>query len=165
MANTYTLIEGKTLGTTAASVTFSSIPATYTDILVKISTRSDRADIDEIIVIKPNNSTTGLTYRRLRGNGSVAASSSENGTYSNGNTTTSNTFNNAEIYFPNYTSSNNKSYSIDAVMENNATEAYMALTAGLWSDTSAITSLVFAPNFGTNFVSGSTFYLYGIKNS
>ena len=165
MATTYTLISKNILGSSQSSVTFSSIPTTYTDLIVKISTRSDRADVDEIIIIKPNNSTTGLTYRRLRGDGAAAGSSSDNGAYANGNTSTSNSFSNTEIYFPNYASSNNKSYSIDGLMETNATNAYMALTAGLWSNTSAISSLVFSPAYGTNFISGSSFYLYGISKS
>ena len=43
MANTYTLIASNTLSSSAASVTFSAIPGTYTDLVLRISTRVDRA--------------------------------------------------------------------------------------------------------------------------
>jgi hypothetical protein len=165
MATTYTLIDKTTLGSNQSSITFSSIPSTYTDLLLKVSLRSDRTEVDEVAYFKPNNSTTGLSYKRLRGNGTGAGSSSDNGFYVNGNTTTSNSFSNSELYLPNYASSNFKSWSIDAVMENNATEAYTALTAGLWSNTAAITSIVITPVFGSNWVTNSSAYLYGIKNS
>jgi len=75
-------------------------------------------------------------------------------------TYTANTFASAEIYIPNYTSSNYKSLSVDFVGENNATTSYQYFTAGLFSNTSAITSLVID---GTdNFVQYSTATLYGI---
>jgi hypothetical protein len=45
-------------------------------------------------------------------------------------------------------------------MEQNATAAYQNLVAGIWQDTSPITSLVFTAN---TFAQHSTFHLYGIK--
>ena len=75
---------------------------------------------------------------------------------------TASTFGNAELYIPNYTSSNNKSFSADSVTENNATAAYSQLIAGLWSNVTAITSLSLAPSSGT-FVQHSTATLYGVK--
>ena len=82
-----------------------------------------------------------------------------------GATALANTFSNCSVYVPNYAGSTNKSFSADLTAENNTTGTNMQLVAQLWSDTSAITSLVFVPGNGTNFVSGSSFYLYGIKNS
>ena len=82
----------------------------------------------------------------------------------NGATATANTFANVSIYIPNYTSANYKSVSIDAVTENNATTAYAFLSAGLWSNTAAITSATITNSSG-NYVQYSTAYLYGIKNS
>jgi hypothetical protein len=50
--------------------------------------------------------------------------------------------------------------------EDNATEAYIAATAGLYRNTSAITSIsIDSVTTSINLVSGSSFYLYGIKNS
>jgi hypothetical protein len=70
------------------------------------------------------------------------------------------------FYIPNYAGSNNKSVSADNAREaNQATDTYLVMDAGLWSNTSAITSIKIAPRVGPNFVQYSTAYLYGIKNS
>ena len=162
MANTFTLIASNTLSTTTASVTFSSIPATYTDLLVKVSSR---ANADVVAVICSINGSALDSGKRIRGNGVDAASTSSAENFGvNNNSATASTFSNAEWYFPNYASSNYKSVSMDGVSENNGTDAYSSLTAGLESTTSAITSLSFAPSSGS-FVQYSTFYLYGISNS
>jgi len=150
----------------SASVTFSSIPQTYTDLVVKASVRTDRSnDNNDNIQVKPNNSTSSLTFRMIRGNGSSAASNSTANWWGfvDGNLgATANTFGNTEIYIPNYTSSNYKSFSSDSVSENNATEAYASMSAILWSDTTAISSLVIVPVNGSNFLQYTTFTLYGV---
>ena len=69
------------------------------------------------------------------------------------------------FYIHNYAGSTNKSVSVDAVGEANATYAEMDLLAGLWSNTDAITSVSIKPNIGSNFVIYSTAYLYGVKNA
>lgn len=166
MPNTYTLISSNTVGAGGAlSVTFSSIPATYTDLALKVSVRGSAATVNQSYQITFNgSSTTGLTMKRLYGSGAAAAS--DNGTTSEGvgATATANTFSNDDYYIPNYASANYKSFSIDNVGENNATTAYALLDAGLWSNTAAITSIVLTPSSGS-FVQYSTFYLYGISKS
>lgn len=171
MANTYTLIEAKTLTTTTASVTFTSIPQTYTDLMVLLSVRGNQASsVNSSFYLYFNGSTSNYTGRRVYGNGSTVAS--DNDTVINleatGPSATSSTFANIAVYIPNYTSTTTaKSVSIDNVTENNATTAYPMLTAGLWnpSTQAAITQIEF-DMFSTNsFVADSTFYLYGISNS
>jgi hypothetical protein len=170
MANTYQLIEAKTLGTTTASVTFSSIPATYTDLKVVISARGDFSGLGSSYKLSFNGSSSNFSIRALEGAGSGTPSSFTGTQYVGsavGSTATASTFNNGEIYIPNYTSTTNaKSFSVDAVSENNATEAYADLIAGLWNPgtQAAIYSIGLTPTSG-NFVQYSTFYLYGIKNS
>jgi hypothetical protein len=166
MANTYQLIESKTLGSSAASVTFSSIPGTYTDLLLKISARdsSTASAIGSYYTIAFNG---GSSYSALYLQGT--ASTVLTGTLAqlagitNTSATTSNTFNNDDIYIPNYTSTSDKSYSIDSVTENNSASSYLTLVAGKWSG-GAVTSITLTPSTG-NFVQYSNFYLYGIKNS
>jgi len=172
MANTYTLIASNTLSSSAASVTFSSIPATYTDLVLKMSVRTDNAVISSFINLEFNN-VGGTSYSRtlLRGSGS-AASSNRNSlqseislqTAGSGASSTSNTFSNTEVYIPSYLVSQNKPLSATSGAENNATEAYVTTFAGLWTNTNAITQIKITAN-GENFVSGSSFFLYGIKNS
>jgi hypothetical protein len=77
---------------------------------------------------------------------------------------TASTFNNADLYIPNYAGSNNKSFSIDSVSENNGTAAVASLFAGLWSQTAAITSITLTSRNG-NFDQYSTAYLYGVNNA
>ena len=76
---------------------------------------------------------------------------------------TASTFDSIDLYIPNYTSSNNKSFSVDSVAENNsATVNQLDLIAGLWSQTAAITSITFTSYNAANFVANSTFSLYGL---
>lgn len=166
MALTHKLIEAKTLSTTTASVTFSSIPQTYTDLLVLVSARGD-AGGQRDCYISFNGSTSNFTNKLIEMSNNLSSSASTAryiGPVS-GTTTTANLFSNAAIYIPNYTGSTYKSFSGDFVAENNAqgTNA-LTLTGSLWSDTAAITSIGFAPS-GGSFIQYSTFYLYGIKNS
>jgi hypothetical protein len=165
MATTYEIISKSVLSSNQSSVSLTAIPNTYTDLLVKITSRTAATDVRDSITIKPNNSTSSLSYRYIRADGSGLSSNTLPRVDINAANATSNTFASTEIYIPNYALSNNKSFSIDTVSENNATEAWSGLHAWLWSDSSAITSLVFVTLSGTDFVSGSSFYLYGIKNS
>ena len=168
MAANYVLLEKITVGAAgAASVTFSGIPQTgYTDLVVKFSARSSRTSLASPMRLYPNGSSTGITLRFVQGDGSAASSGTESAfsAYSgetSGASSTASTFGSHEIYIPNYTSSNYKSFSIDSVSENNATGAFAQLFANLWSNSAAITSLQILDGLG-NFVQYSTFYLYGV---
>ena len=174
MATTYEAIATVTVGSGGTStITFTSIPQTYTELVVKGSTRLSAGDAGVQLVARFNGSTSGYSRRSLEGNGASASSNSGSSetymrfAYAEESTNTANTFNNFELYIPNYTSSNNKSTSSDNVTENNGTTAYSALHAGLWSNTSAITSISIFDISSTqaNFVQYSTATLYGIKNS
>lgn len=170
MPNTFIKIASQTLGSASSSITFSAIPSTYTDLVIKCSVRSDRAsNLNSYMRLYPNGNSSSITLRALVGNGSSASSQTESaaGAYVgeiNASTSTSSTFTSVDIYLPNYSGSTNKSYSVDAVMENNATTAFASLVANLWSNTSAITSIQLNDALG-NFVANSTFTLYGISKS
>jgi hypothetical protein len=160
-----TLIETKTLLSAAASIEFTSIPQTYTDLVILASCKTDRDATVDYISIAFNTITTDFTAIRLTGNGLVAVSNEALtrifGT-ATGATSTANTFGNSSTYVSNYTGSTNKSWSVDQVAENNATEAFQDIVAGLWSNTAAITSIDLTPRVGTQFEIGSTISLYGI---
>jgi hypothetical protein len=171
MANTFTLIDSITVGSGGtSSLTFSSIPSTYTDLCVKISTRNMDGTVLSYVRI---NGDTGSNYsnRRLYATGSAVASNSSSGTfftlYGGGDASsyTANTFSNAEIYIPNYANTSYiKPISFDGTTENNATESYLSFDAGVWNSTSAINSISIFYS-GINQAQYSTAYLYGIKNS
>ncbi len=167
MATTYTLISSVTVGSGgAANIEFTSIPSTYTDLLVEWSGRTTQNATSTNAEISFNSSTANFTGIYLEGNGSSVGT----GSYGrfigvdNGSTSTSNTFSNNAVYIPNYTSSNNKSFSADSAQERNATAAQLTFNAGLWSQTAAITSITITPASGS-YVQYSTAYLYGISNA
>jgi hypothetical protein len=168
MPNTYEVIASVTVGSGgAANITFSSIPQTFTDLLIKSSSRSSGAA--NSIILSFNGSAANFTTKGLVGTGSGSASSYTSTDALAGMTTrstfTANTFSNNELYIPNYTSSNNKSSSLDATQENNATESYIQFNANLWSQTAAITSITLTPEISNTFAQYTTAVLYGIKNS
>ena len=172
MANTFELIASSTVGSGGtATVTFSSIPNTFTDLCLKISFRDSSANDRRILFARFNGGTSGYSDKSIRAYNGTVASQTDNG----GNNSiaiwdvpaanaTSSTFSNVEIYIPNYAGSTNKSVSADGVGENNdANGAIAGLTAGLSTLTSAITSIdLFA---AANIVQYSTAYLYGVKNA
>jgi hypothetical protein len=161
-----TLISTVTVGAGGqASIDFTSIPGTYTDLQVVMSARSNRASVAEDgTLITINGSTSTFSNRLLRGSGSAATSTT--GTRALGDipaaTSTASTFSNQTIYLPNYAGGTNKSFSVDSVSENNATGAWQYIIAGLWSTASAITSISISPEVGTGFTQYSTASLYGI---
>ena len=171
MPSTYTLISSNVLSSSAASVTFSAIPSTYTDLVIRASAR-DSGTGGSAIFVRVNGLTSNIySVTRLRGTGSSASSGSTTNATSlyfgfiDDATDTANSFGSWEAYFPNYLVAQNHPVSGFATPESNVTSPVnMDINAGLISDTSAITSITLTPN-GLGFVSGSSFYLYGIKNS
>jgi hypothetical protein len=168
MANTFIKIETITVGTAIASITFSSIPQTYTDLQLVISSRTSRASDSDGMFLTFNSVTTGYTHRYALGSGTAAISGNSATRYigeTPGNNAVASIFGNARVYIPNYTSANNKSYSVDAVAEDNDSSAYVSLVANLWSNTAAITSIAISPEAGPNLNQYTSATLYGIKSS
>lgn len=169
MPNTMTLINAQTVGSGgASSITFSSIPQTYTDLLIKLSGRNNTTE--QNVMLSFNGSTANFSSRLLYGNGSTAASATytdSRGLNMNYSTAVANSFSNGELYIANYSNSSiNKTWSSDTVQEDNiANPVYNFMYAGLWSSTAAITSITLTPISSSSFVQYSTAYLYGIKNS
>jgi hypothetical protein len=170
MPNTYTLIASNTVGSGGvASVTFSSIPATYTDLVIKASCRTTRTGSTlNILFVTLNTLTTNQTARFLYGDGSAEASGTDTsiwGLVASTDAATASTFGNSELTIPNYASANFKSMATDGVSENNGTTAYAIMSAGLWSATAAINSISLASSTGNTIKEFSTFTLYGISNA
>ena len=169
MANTYKLISSVTVGGGgAATMTFSSIPQTYTDLLVRVSARNTNTS-GSGLNMRFNSISSTYSGKYLEGDGASASSGSTTTSYfAAGNVNTSNntasTFASTDVYIPNYTGSTNKSGSVESVYENNATTAYITMIAGLLSNTAAITQIDITPSANT-FVQYTTAYLYGISNA
>ena len=173
---THLLISTVTVGSGgAATIAFTSIPATYTDLKVVLSARSTAgAAVAYSIHMKMNSLTSSIySSKALEGSGSAASSFSESGIDTavrvgllNGAGATASVFSSTEIYIPNYAGATNKSISIDTVAETNANLTYRNLIAYLVASTAAITDLTFSPQSGTtSFAQYSSASLYGIKNT
>ena len=167
MANTFELIASSTLASAQASFDFTSIPSTYTDLVLKLSARGTNASTYSTVKVEFNGSTSNLSCKQLFGDGASANSSSSATQIlfdSDGGNSTASVFGSHELYVPNYAGSSNKSVSIDSVSEQNGTTAYAELVAGLWANTSAINRVTLTTTSG-NFAIYSTAYLYGVKNA
>ena len=166
MPSTYTLISSNVLSSSAASVTFSAIPNTYTDLVLRLSAQGNGS---QLLAVRINPSNSNHSYRALFGTGSAAGS----GDTGNGSSliemgyisTAASTFGSGEIYLPNYTVSASKPVSGFIAQEANSASARISAIAALWSNNAAISSIELGTLGGSGFNSGSSFYLYGIKNS
>ena len=166
---TMQLIESKTLGTAAASLEFTSIPQDGTDLLVLFSHRSSGSTDGLQLVLRFNGLTSGYSRILMYGDGSSATGGNGSSeafarfSFVQFSGSTSNTFGNAAIYIPNYTSSTAKSFSSDSVTETNATTINAAaIYGGLSSGTAAITSVTLFEQNSVNFVANTTASLYKI---
>jgi hypothetical protein len=159
MAKTYEPISTQSLGTATATVTFSSIPQTYTDLVI-VSQMQLTTGSQAIFLRFNSDSANNYSVTRVYSDGSTATSdrfATQPGIDSSYVSNTSRTI--ANINIQNY--SNSSTYK--TVLGRWNSSAFTVIIAGLWRNTNAITSLTLTPNGSDTFISGSTFTLYGIK--
>jgi hypothetical protein len=162
MATTYTPIASITLGSDASTVTFSSIPQTYTDLVVVCNVSGSRATFGGDFLTRFNGDTgTNYSITLLRGNGSAASSTRQpnDSAINYGYISPTGNFGPAVINIMNYANTTTNKTSI--ARTNDAGQG-TALCVGLWRNTAAITSILFFPGDAYVWKSGSTFNLYGI---
>ena len=170
MANTYTKIATVTVSAaTAANIDFQSIPATYTDLILVASLRTNRsgATIDGVSLRFNNDTTAGnYTGKRIYGTGTSVVTDTNNlgHIFATAVSATASVFSNSEVYIPNYLLSNRKAFEAITVNEDNQATNYLAFTAETWNNTAAITRITLIPET-SSFVQHSSATLYGIKNT
>lgn len=163
-----TLISTVTVGSGgAASIDLTSIPQTpYTDLILVTSLRNgtgNESSGGSSFALKFNGSTTGFTERNLVVLGTTATSDTNAYWFiANASDTTANYFGGATMVIPNYAGSTNKSISFDGFLEKPASTNDLRLVAGLWSNTSAITSISIYPQYSGNIAQYSSVSLYGL---
>jgi len=171
MANTYKLIESKTLTVDTAAINFTSIPQTYADLNLICSHRIDAGGNADIFYVRFNSSASTYRARAMYKDSTTSAaqgygaSSGAWAGFVGGASMTSNTFGRASIYIPDYTNSQTKGYSVDWTTETNTNTQWMGLHALLWDGTSPINEINITTTGTNKFIAKSTFYLYGIKSS
>jgi len=152
---TYTPLATVTLGTTASSVTFSSIPATYRDLIFILSGLGGSANI----TLRYNgDSGSNYSFVDMVGNGSSTSSSSGTGTFAYGGAMTTSGQGNNIVQIMDYSATDKHKTSL--ARTSYATN-YAIAYASRWANTSAITSVVVGASSGT-FSSGHTLSLYGV---
>ena len=174
MPNTFTKIA-TIVGSGTGGVLFSSIPQTYTDLVVKYSSRSNAAGPVEGMYFYFNGVTSGTQYSLtalFNGSSTYGSYRSSNGGIAgtgtgNASGWTANLFSNIEAYIPNYSNTTTfKSWYSESVAEDNTVAGGTTrIFAGLSRSTSAITSLGISNDSGGTYGSNSTFTLYGVKNT
>ena len=167
---TYTIISSVTVGSGgAATIAFTSIPATYTDLLVMHSMRTTTGTYNsEDMAINFNGSDANFNWRILRADqSSVTSSNNTNNLWSRINeaSATANTFSPGQFYITNYASSNYKSISQENFIQTNNAAKITDMNAVLWSNTAALTSITLFHRFSNTIAEHSTAYLYGISNA
>lgn len=160
-----TLISSVTVGAGgASSIDFTSIPGSYTDLVLVIAART--GGTEGTIKMTFNGSSSTYANILLYGYGSGVGSQSNTLLVAGKavpSSATASTFGNSIVTIPNYANSAAKTMSADFVTENNDTTAYQMLSAGSWTGTAAITSLsLTTPNDASGFSQYSTAYLYGL---
>jgi hypothetical protein len=173
MPVTYKKIAALSVTTaTSTNMEFTNIPATYTDLYISYSIKSDVAGGYSRINVSFNGSATGYTQSYFYGLDSSNGSGRESSTSINAiwtqatqNPGSVSIFGTGSIYVPNYTASQNKSASVDFAGSSAVTAGVVrGFLNGLWANTATITSIKLEANTG-NFVQYSTAYLYGISKS
>lgn len=183
MPTTYEPIQTYTLNSSQTTVTFSSIPNTYTDLILIISARTDRNDqanrpTDSIrvtyngsgasyysdTIMASSSSSTPFSYKEPNQGflavGAIPGAQSTSGQFGTN-------------IFQIFGYSNTTTYKTMLARGDNATSVgsgnyYMGAMVGFWrgstgSSTEAISSIALSPYVGPNFLANSTFTLYGIK--
>tara|TARA_R110000868_G_C10429925_1_gene724219 strand:- start:50 stop:550 length:501 start_codon:yes stop_codon:yes gene_type:complete len=164
MAGTYEIISTQTLGSAVSSVTFGSIPQTYTDLVLIANSSTTSIGSSEINKMTFNADTaTNYSTTTLAGDGSSAAS--YRGTSVAYIRAGRNTANGDSYFVPNKIQimnyANATTYKT-ALAQGPEASAYLEVDVGLWRSTSAITSVTLTAGLN-NYKVGSTFSLYGIK--
>lgn len=165
MPATFEPLATTTLSSAASSITFSSIPGTYTDLRIVLVAISDAGGAGQAILMRFNSdSATNYSTTRLSGNGTTASSGRWSDISSiycsiSGLSTTIPTLQNIDVF--SYAGTTYKTVLLSNNEDKNGS-GYVENRVGLWRSTSAITTVLVLPNSG-NFASGTTATLYGIK--
>ena len=165
--STYTPLYSQTLASSAATVTFSNIPTTYTDLRVVVSSRvtgAQNSGAMDVYAYYNGDQGTNYSMTQLSGNGSAATSNrSSNSTYAYVGISSNSSDNGYPVStfdIMNYASTASFKATITRI---NSASNQVAARAILWRSTSPVTSITLYPELSLSFASGSTFTLYGIK--
>ena len=168
---TYQLIASSTLSSPASEISFTSIPQTYTDLVIRASLRGV-ATATTYIEMGFNATVTNINsinLNALTGSGQNSYNYATDLLDIAGETPynwVASTFSNVEYTITNYTQAVHKVVSMDSIAGYSSTSAYLGFTSGKYASNTAITSVqLIASGGGDTFATYSSAFLYGIKSS
>jgi len=171
MANTHKLVQKVSLAANQSSVTFSSIPSGYGDLVIRMIARSAQSIGQTSFAMTFNGSSSGYSFTTLSSNSndsglgarsssqsSISVPNSIGGTQSSGRTP-------IEIRIPQYAGNTFKSATMACRAQSIGTSNpwFTVNATALWQDTAAITSITLTPSGGNDFLAPSDFYLYATE--
>lgn len=166
----YDSIATTTLGSTTATVTFSSIPATYTHLQIRCLTRSTEVAVGDNVYMQLNGSSaSSYAWHRLLGSGAAASASTNSGvtlgliSINAGSTAGANIFGAAIIDILDYTNTNKNRTVRGLGGSDENGSGYVAYQSVGYFNTTAVTSITLGTS--ASFAQNSTFALYGIKGA
>jgi hypothetical protein len=163
--NTYEEIATQTLGSAANSITFSSIPSTYTDLVLVGAITGISTTIDTWVRVGNGSIDTATNYSWtvISGNGTVTGSgrgANQTKVYWDFLSSITNVSQFAIINFMNYSNTTtNKTFMVRGTSASQETN----VTLGMWRNTSSINTIQIGADSTATFNTGTTFSLYGIK--
>lgn len=171
---TFTLIASNTLGSNASSVTFNSIPQTYKDLVLMCGARTNNSGANDYLAIQFNGNTNSIYNgnQAYTSDSSVIASTGGNlnVAFDQGNIVarcagdgaTANVISSNKFYIPNYTKAYKKAYFTEGGLMQNGTGNFVGFISNMFNSTDAITSILLKPYGTGQFLTNSSFFLYGI---
>jgi hypothetical protein len=167
VTNSYESIATTTLGTTTATITFSSIPATYKHLQVRGIINTNAGTNNWGLRIRLNSDTgSSYTHHNLRGDGAnPSAEGYANQSYmylDRAAPTDANIFGGVVIDFLDYTNTNKYTTMRGLAGQDRNGAGQISFNSGLWMNTAAVTTLTFTLESGS-FITYSQLALYGVK--
>jgi len=167
--STYVALDRVTVGTATQSITFNSIPQTYTDLVIVANYATSTAGAQTVFYFNGVNTGTPYSTTEMYGTGSTFTSyrfANENQIWFSSGVGSGSTLGqtNATIHIMNYANTTTNKTSMYRQNSNSGTYPGIVAGVGLWRSTAAINSITIKADTGsTNISVGSTFSLYGIK--
>ena len=157
----------------AASITFSSIPQTYTHLQIRMIARTNGGISQDAAIVRLNSDTnsSNYTYHEILGTGSAVSVYGSGAPESMQMYSTTGTAATASVFGVGITDlldySNTNKYKTQrnfGGFDNNGS-GQIRLHSSLWMNTNAISSIAFTPSIGTSFAQYTQFALYGVKGN
>lgn len=173
MANTGILLASNTLGSDTASVQFTGLSQTYNDLLIIASVQDSHTGINDYatlqVAFNVGGSAVGSSMLKMLNNTVSASTSSSDGVckidYIYTAAVGTGRFSPVQIYIPNYIATTKRVITATASIMRGTTPYGMGSVVSYYNDTTtAISSITFTSSI-SSLKSGSSFYIYGIKNT